>query len=134
MKKTYRCILWIFVLHNVSVMATWLIMSDSLKSQFCKILATKKSLNGLYPSFAVECAYRFTPLYECTFYLRFWDENCFSVVSSFFRFASLADRRRLLLQSHLNYASFQSDFSTKTASRYALFILLTARSIQPSEF
>ena len=35
-----------------------------------------------------------------------------------YRFASLADRRRLLLQSHKEHASFQSDFSAKsTVSR-----------------
>ena len=35
-----------------------------------------------------------------------------------YRFTSLADRRRLLLQSHKEHASFQSDFSAKsTVSR-----------------
>jgi len=49
------------------------------------------------------------------------------------RFASLADRRRLLLQSHKEHASFQSDFSAKSTVSSVDSVLMS-RNVDPSEF
>ena len=99
---------------SIYFLICWPIISKKKSTMSTLIVFLTQKWNGKDDSFAYLLI--FFPKYVFCVWLClfvFYVHFCFV-----YRFASLADRRRLLLQSHKEHASFQSDFSAKsTVSR-----------------